>query len=209
MNRKEGKINWRALFAGGPDRVQIVYASDGRTIATDRYSVWNLTAVCEAQGVNVPLPGTYRAMVKELRRTGAATLPADKLAALFDERTGGIGPEPVDRLELSEWSNSQHRPVVHLRTADVRQISIAWDSLPRLGTGTYWVPCAKWEEVNVAVCWGMYEREAFGAVQLVGPTLGGGKGSQVWNMQPHMARALASDVEGMDWEVIRARYPER
>lgn len=209
MNRKEGKINWRGLFSGDPEHVTVVYAEDGRTLATDRYSVWNLTAVCEAQGIDVPRPGRYRAMVKELRQVDPdPLLPANNLAALFDLRTGGIESDPANRLAVSEWSDFRHRPVIHTRTADVRRMGVEWDNLPRIGTGTYWVSCKDWDTVNVAVCWGMFEQAPFGAVQLVGTPLADEKtGRDIWNMEPGLARAFATAVEGMSWEVVAARYP--
>lgn len=203
MHQKEGKLNYRALFAGDPDNVVIMRASDGRVIGTDRYSMWNLSAVCNAQGVDVPEPGRYRAMVKELRRTNPdPSLKADQLAALFDERTAGIEPNPENRLALSAYADSRHRPIIHVRTAEVRRLGIEWDAIPRLGTGAYWVACADWHKVNAAVMWGMYEQAPFGVVQLVGAAVG-----RDWNMPAHLAFAFASECEDVSYETAAAAYP--
>lgn len=200
---KPGKVNWRGLFAGGPDFVVIVEAGDGRVFGTDRFALWNLSAVCEAQGVDVPTPGRYRAMVKELRRTSAdPSLKGDQLAALFDERCAGIEPDPENRLALSEYADSRHRPIVHTRTAEVRRIGLEWDAIPRLSTGAYWVACADWPRVNAAVHWGMYEQAPFGVVQLVGNAV-----SRDWNMPAHLAYAFASECGEVLHEVIAAAYP--
>lgn len=201
---KPGKVNWRGLFAGGPDHVVIVEAGDGRVFGTDRYALWNLSAVCAAQGVDVPEPGRYRPMVKELRRTN--TYPVGMqvdLAALFDERCAGIEPDPVNRLAPSEYADSRHRPIIHTRTAEVRRIGVEWDAIPRLSTGAYWVACADWERVNVAVLWGRYEQAPFGVVQLVGRT----RDRESWNMPAHLAYTFASECGEVPHEVIAQAYP--
>lgn len=200
---KAGKLNYRALFAGDPENVVIVQARDYRTFGTDRYAVWDLSAVCDAQGVDVPKPGRYRAMVKELRRTNTdPIIRADQLAALFDERTAGIEPDPANRLALSEYADSRFRPIIHTRTAEVRRMGVEWDSIPRIGTGAYWVACADWHKVNAAVMWGMYEQAPFGVVQLVGNSV-----SRDWNMPAHLAFAFASECEDVSYETAAAAYP--
>lgn len=196
-------LNWRGLFAGNPAEVTIVRTSQGRTIGTDRYGMWDLSLVCEAQHIDVPAPGRYRAMTKGLRSiNGAKDLPADRLGDLFDRYTAGIKPDPEDRLALSEWADSRHRPIIHTRTADVRRIGIEYDALPRIGTGSYWVACADWEHTNAAVRWGMAEQAPFGVVQLVGS----GLDSSEWNVQPSMAFALAVDCEDVSYTTAASRY---
>lgn len=207
MRTKPGKVNWRGLFAGDPENVTVVRTDEGRTVATDRYALWDLSRVCEAEGVDVPTPGRYRAMVKELRPTRSdPIIPAQSLAALFDSFSKGIGPEPENRLALSAWSNGQHRPIVHTRTADVRRIDVAWDAVPRLSTGCYWVACTGWEKRNAAVYWGMYEQFAFGVVQLIGNA----QYSEDWNMDPVMSYALCTaEAEApVPWEIAAKRYPQ-
>lgn len=205
MINKEGKFNYRGLFAGSPDNVTIVQASDYRTFGTDRFSMWDLSAVCDAQGVDVPKPGRYKAMVKELRQTSDnPLLNGDECARLFDQLTAGIQRDPDDRLAMSEWANDHSRPIIHTRTADVRQIGVQWDAIPRLSTGTSWVACSDWEHNNVAVMWGMYEQAPFGTVQLVGSARAS---AEDWNMQPDMARAFANACDEVRWETVQARYP--
>lgn len=200
---KAGKLNYRALFAGDPENVVIVQASDSRVFGTDRYALWNLSAVCEAQGVDIPQPGRYRAMVKELRRTSAdPIISADQLAALFDERCAGLERDPENRLALSEWADSRHRPIIHTRTADVRRIGVEWDAIPRIGTGCYWVACADWHKVNAAVHWGMYEQAPFGVVQLVGNPV-----SRDWNMPASLAFAFADACNEVAYETAVSAYP--
>ena len=206
MNRKDGKLNYRALFAGDPENVVIVQARDYRTLGTDRYSIWDLSAVCDAQGVDIPKPGRYRAMVKELRLTRTEPLVnADQLAALYDERTGGIEADPENRLIVSQYADSRHRPIIHCRTADVRQIGVEWDSIPRIGTGAYWIACNDWKKTNVAVHWGMYEQAPFGCVALAGNALD----NESWNMPSHLAFAFALGLEdgGIPYEIVAERYP--
>jgi hypothetical protein len=209
----ETKFNWRGLFAGDPAHVHIAQASDGRVFGSDRYSVWNLSAICTAEGMEVPEPGPYRATAKTLQPLPAPThyvpLSGDKIAALFDSYVEGIESDPSDRLMVSQWSNGDYRPIIHSRTADVRMIGSQWDAVPRLGRGSYWVACANWEQVNVAVHWNMLAQIPLGAVQLIGSSLNGAKdGSEVWNMSNHdLARGVSSDEEGLPTEVIDRRYP--
>lgn len=198
-----GDLNWRGLFAGNPAEVTIVRTSEGRTIGTDRYGMWDLSLVCAAQKIDVPAPGRYRAMTKGLRTINDAKAPpADRLGDLFDRYTAGIKPDPEDRLALSEWADSRHRPIIHTRTADVRRIGIEYDAIPRIGTGSYWVACADWEHTNAAVNWGMYEQAPFGVVQLVGNA---GYSSE-WNLDPHMAFALAAECEDVSYATAANRY---
>lgn len=208
----EIKFNWKGLFAGDPEHVHIAKASDGRTFGTDQYSVWNLSAVCAAEDMPVPADGPYRAMSKALRPLSTdryVPIDGDKIAALFDSYIAGIGPDPANRLMVSQWSNGTYRPVIHCRTADVRMIGTQWDALPRLGGGSYWVACANWDTVNVAIHWNMYGQAPFGAVQLIGSSLAGAKdGSEVWNMCNHdLARGFIAEEGGMDWDAVDKRYP--
>jgi len=195
------RFNYKGLFAGNPDNVTVVQASDGRVIGIDHYSLWDLTLVCKAQGIEVPAPGRYRAMVKELRRTNTDPgLPGDKVAELFDHYTDGIDPE--NRLALSEWATDRHRPIIHTRTADVRLIGTAYDAIPRLGTGSYWVACNDWEHLTTAVKWGMAEQAPFGVVQLIGNARDRGS----WNLDAHMAFAFATACEDIAYETVVQRY---
>lgn len=206
----ETKFNWRGLFAGGHEHVQVTTSHDGRVFGTDRYSLWNLSAVCSAEGIDVPENGRYRAMSKELRKTNAGTaVNGDKIAALFDSYVEGIESAPENRLMVSQWSNGDYRPIIHSRTADVRMIGSQWDAVPRLGGGSYWVACANWNTTNVAVHWNMLAQVPLGAVQLVGGPLAGAKdGSEVWNMWNYdLARGVIAEEEGMPWEVVDRRYP--
>ncbi len=209
----ETKFNWRGLFAGDPAHVHVAQSADGRVFGSDRYSVWNLSAVCTAEGMEVPEPGPYRATSKTLQPLPApmhyVPLNGDKIAALFDSYTKDIGPDPADRLMVSQWLNGTYRPIIHARTADVRMIGSQWDNIPRLGGGSYWVACANWKQVNVAVRWNMYGQAPFGAVQLVGGPLAGAKdGSEVWNVWNHdIARGVIAEECGVSQEAIDKRYP--
>lgn len=209
----ETKFNWRGLFAGDPAHVHVAQASDGRVFGSDRYSVWNLSAICSGEGFEVPEPGPYRATAKALQSlpapTGYVPLEGDKIATFFDSYIEGIGPDPSDRLMVSHWSNGDYRPIIHSRTADVRMIGTQWDAVPRLGGGSYWVACANWGTVNVAVYWNMLAQVPLGAVQLIGSSLAGAKdGSEVWNMWNHdLARGVIYEEGGMSQEVVDKRYP--
>lgn len=205
----EGKFNWRGLFAGDPAHVHLAQAPDERVFGTDRYSVWDLSAVCEVEGMDVPAPGPYRATSKELRALPEPThyipVAGDKIAALFDSYCAGIEPEPSDRLMVSQWSNGTYRPIIHSRTADVRMIGTQWDTIPRLGGGSYWVACANWNEVNVAVHWNMAAQIPFGAVQLIGSSQ---STREEWNMWNHdLARGVIAEEGGMNWNMVNRRYP--
>jgi hypothetical protein len=209
----ETKFNWRGLFAGDPAHVHVAQSTNGRVFGSDRYAIWNLSAVCEAEGMEVPSPGPYRAMSKALQPLPVPThyvpLNGGKIAALFDSYTEGIESDPADRLMVSQWSNGTYRPIIHSRTADVRMIGTQWDNIPRLGRGSYWVACANWATVNVAVHWNMAAQIPLGAVQLIGSSLAGAKdGSDVWNMWNHdLARGVIAEEGGMPWEVVDRRYP--
>lgn len=210
MMHKERSFNWRGLFAGSPETVQISLSPDGRLFGTDRYAIWDLSAVCAAEDIEAPEEGRYRAMAKELRRTGTdTTLEGDKIAALFDSYVEGIGPDPENRLMVSQWSNGSYCPIIHSRTADVRMLGCQWDAIPRLGGGSYWIACADWAQVNVAVHWNMAKQIPFGAVQLIGNSLAGAKdGSEVWNMWNHdLARGVIEEEGGVSQEVVDRRYP--
>jgi hypothetical protein len=202
MNSKDGTINWRNLFAGDPTHVTITHDDDGNTWGTDRYSVWDVTACCEAAGIDAPAPGRYRAMSKELRLVNSdPILPGEGLAELFDKRTRGLLRDAPERLICSEWATDRYRPVIHNLTAEVRLKGLEWGSVPRFG-GAYWRPCADWEESNVAVYWQMHPGRALGAVQLIG-----GQSPESWGIDPRMARALASwGEDALHWETVEARY---
>ena len=94
------------------------------------------------------------------------------------------------------------QPHVHI---DVRQIGVEWDSIPRIGTGAYWIACNDWKKTNVAVHWGMYEQAPFGCVALAGNALD----SESWNMPSHLAFAFALGLEdgGIPYEIVAERYP--
>lgn len=187
MNRKDGKLNWKTLFAGDPQHVTITTDDSGNTWGTDRYSVWDVTACCDAAGVAVPAPGRYRAMTKELRLYNSdPILPGAGLAKLFSEQTDGLKEDAPDRLITSEWTNDQYRPVIHNLTDEVRMMGLQWDALPGF-SGCYWKPCADWDNRNAAVYWQMGAGRALGAVQLIG-----GRHRESWNLDSVMANALVS-----------------
>lgn len=212
MRDKAGKLNWKALFAGNPGNVWIAESADGRVIGTDRYSVWDLTRVCEAQGIDVPAQGRYKAMVRELR---SVTDPwgdyvegprAESLRDTLNRYAGAIEPAPADRLVISEWTNGHCYPVIHTGTAEVRAIAAHWvDGFPRIGTGTYWMPCTNWERTNVAVLWDMHGQRLLGAVQLVGSATHSGSWGDA--IGPILSKAFALEALPSSVELIEERYP--
>lgn len=212
MKAHKNTFNWRGLFAGNPEHVHVTTGPDGRVFGTDRYSVWDLSAICDAECLEIPAPGPYHAMVKELRPlspTHYVPVIGDKIAALFDSYVEGIGPDPENRLMVSQWSNGTYRPIIHSRTADVRMIGTQWDNIPRISGGSYWVACANWNVINVAVHWNMVKQVPFGAVQLIGNSLAGAKnGSEVWNMWNHdIARGVIEEEGSVPTFVVDKRYP--
>lgn len=198
------EFKWAAMFLE-PAEVHVLTPRDGRALATDRYAVWDLDAVCTAAGIDLPTPGHYRAMARELRPIGASDLPgADLIAEMFDRLTDGADAD--DRLIPSEWSNSHgQRPIVRALDASVRLIDTRWDRIPAIGNGEYWVACGDYKHDNAAVRWSLYGGQPLGAV----PLISGGRapGKPVPDIEPrHLARAFALECDEMPPERVNARH---